>query len=113
MLLIHLFKSCTKRDMKLVFDLAINHISKEHPYFLDAIKNPDSKYRDYFKFIDYPKTYDCWWGLDHMPELNFENPAVIEEFITGDASVLSFWIDKGVDAIRLDTANDLGTDFVS
>lgn len=97
-----------EKDMKLIIDIAFNHVSYKHPYFQDAVSNPDSKYRDFFNFIKYPEIYSCWWGHDYLPELNLNNPEVIEEFITGENSVIKFWLEKGVDGIRLDCANDLG-----
>ena len=103
-----LMKESHKRGIKVIVDIALNHISETHPYFQEAISNPNSKYREYFSFSEYPNSYDCWWGLGYLPELNFKNPAVLEEFITGDESVIKFWSRKGVDAIRLDCANDLG-----
>ncbi len=94
--------------MKVMIDLVLNHLSDTHPYFQDAIRHPNSKYREYFYFRDYPHTYDCWWGYRHMPELRLEHQAVQEDFIAGQDSVIHFWLDKGIDGIRLDCANDLG-----
>ena len=34
----------------------------------------------------------------HQPDLNFDNPAVMEEVL----SVMRFWLDMGVDGLRLD-----------
>jgi len=37
-----------KRDMKLIMDLVVNHTSDEHKWFKEALKNPDSPYRQYY-----------------------------------------------------------------
>ena len=103
-----LIQEAHKRDIKIVIDIVLNHLSDQHPYFQEAIANPESKYREYFNFTDYPDTYDCWWGYRHMPELRLENPIVQEDFITGEDSVVRFWLEQGIDGIRLDCANDLG-----
>jgi len=97
-----------KENIKLIIDVSISHLSSEHPYFKEAITNPNSKYKDYFYFTNYPKEYQCWYGFDYLPQLNFGNPAVLEEFITNEDSVIKFWIKQGVDGIRFDCANDLG-----
>jgi glycosidase len=98
------------RGMKLIIDLVLNHISHLHPIFQEALKNPESHYRDYFYFTDYPEEYNCWWGIKTMPELNLHNQDVIDTFITGEKSVIHFWAKKGIDGIRLDCANDLGVE---
>lgn len=41
-----------KRDIKIVMDLVANHSSDEHPWFIEARKNRDSKYRDYYIWRD-------------------------------------------------------------
>ncbi len=97
-----------RHEMRIIIDLPLNHISDKHPIFQEACRNPDSPYRDFFRFIDYPNQYIGWYGYREMPELNFANPAVIEYFLTGEHSVLHFWLEHGVDGFRLDTANDLG-----
>ena len=103
-----LIRQAHARNIKVIIDIVINHLSDQHPYFQEAIRNPDSKYRDYFYFTEYPHTYNCWWGYRHMPELRLEHEAVQEEFITGEKSVIRFWLEQGIDGIRLDCANDLG-----
>ncbi len=103
-----LIKTAHEKGIKVVIDIALNHLSSSHPYFKEAISNPHSKYRSYFIFKNYPDIYDCWWGVGYLPELDYTNPEVLEEFITGEESVIKFWSRKGVDGIRLDCANDLG-----
>ena len=103
-----LIQQAHARNIKIIIDIVLNHLSNHHPYFQDAINNPASKYREFFSFTDYPHTYNCWWGYKNMPELRLEHPAVQDEFITGPNSVIRFWLERGVDGIRLDCANDLG-----
>ncbi len=103
-----LINKAHEKGLKIVIDLVLNHISDKHPFFVDAVSNPESIYRDYFFFRNYPHEYTCWWGHRSMPELNLENPAVQNEFITGEHSILSYWANEGIDGVRLDCANDLG-----
>ena len=37
-----------KRGLKVIFDIAINHTSDEHPWFVESRKSPDNPYRDYY-----------------------------------------------------------------
>lgn len=102
-----------ERGMHIIIDIALNHISDQHPLFQSAITDPGSLYRDFFRFIEYPFTYECWTGHCRMPELNLTHPRVQEYFITGEDSVIHYWMRQGIDGIRLDCANDLGTDIAA
>jgi glycosidase len=95
-----------KRGLKLVFDIALNHVSVEHPWFQKALKDPKSKERSWFKF-DKKGNYQCWWGYHTLPELQLNNPELQQMLFLGKSNVLAFWLDKGFDGIRLDCANDL------
>ena len=45
-----LISEAKKRNIHLIMDLVINHTSDEHPWFQEALKNPDSRYRNYYIF---------------------------------------------------------------
>ena len=45
-----LIAEAEKRGIKVILDLVINHTSDEHEWFLEALKNPESKYRNYYIF---------------------------------------------------------------
>ena len=46
-----LIEECHKRNLKIMMDFVPNHVYMTHPYFQDAEKNENSKYRDWFYFI--------------------------------------------------------------
>lgn len=108
-----------KRNVKIVMDLVVNHTSSEHPWFVDALKNKNSQYRDYYIWADKNTDlneqgswgqqvwhqasngeyfYATFWG--GMPDLNYDNPKVQEEMI----KVGKFWLTQGADGFRLDAA---------
>ncbi len=112
-----------KRGLRVIIELIINHTSDQHPWFQRARKSkPGSKYRDYYVWSDTDRKYDGTriiftdtetsnWAWDpeakayywhrffsHQPDLNFDNPRVVAAMI----DVMRFWLDTGVDGLRLD-----------
>ena len=111
------------RGLRVITELVINHTSDQHPWFQRARTaprgNPD---RDWYVWSDDPNKYDGTriiftdtetsnWTWDpvaqqffwhrffsHQPDLNFDNPEVLEAVI----DVMRFWLDMGVDGLRLD-----------
>lgn len=111
-----------KRDIKVIMDLVVNHTSKDHPWFQEALSSPDSAKRDWYIFADEQtnlnergewnqqvwhgyrenKYYGLFW--EGMPDLNFDNPEVREEMI----KIGKYWLeDIGVDGFRLDAAKHI------
>ena len=109
------------RGMKVILDLVCNHTSSQHPWFLAASSDPESPYRDYYIWADpetpltrrgpwnqivwHPAATGHYYGLfwSEMPDLNWANPKVREEF----KAVAAFWLEQGVDGFRLDAAKHL------
>ena len=112
-----------QRNMQVMIELVINHTSDQHPWFKAARLAPpgspqrdmyvwtenDQKFRDArIIFTDTEKSNWTWdevakayyWHrfFSHQPDLNFDNPLVIEEVLRA----MRFWLDMGVDALRLD-----------
>jgi maltose alpha-D-glucosyltransferase / alpha-amylase len=111
------------RNLQVLIELVVNHTSDQHPWFQAARKAPPgSPERDYYVWSDSDKKYDgariiftdtekSNWSWDaeakayywhrffsHQPDLNFDNPAVLEEVL----KTMRFWLDMGVDGLRLD-----------
>ncbi|MDY0093649.1 MAG: alpha-amylase family glycosyl hydrolase [Candidatus Vecturithrix sp.] len=111
-----------KRGIRLIFDIAINHTSNEHHWFLEARQSKTSPKRDYYIWSDTPERFpqarllmkdfhDSNWAWDEVagqyylhrffeiqPDLNYQNPDVLVEMTT----MLIRWKIKGVDGIRAD-----------
>jgi maltose alpha-D-glucosyltransferase / alpha-amylase len=111
------------RNLQVIIELVVNHTSDQHPWFQRARNAPagsperdfyvwsdsDQKYKDArIIFTDTEKSNWTWdpvakayfWHrfFSHQPDLNFDNPAVLEEILR----VMRFWLDLGVDGLRLD-----------
>ena len=106
-----------RRGIRVLVDMVLNHASSEHPYFKDALLNPGSPYRSWFRWsatkpdIKGPWGQDVWhkspvrdeyyYGIfwSGMPDLNYETAATREEA----KKVATFWLEEmGVDGFRLD-----------
>jgi maltose alpha-D-glucosyltransferase / alpha-amylase len=112
-----------QRGLQVMIELVINHSSDQHPWFQRARHAPpgssernfyvwsdtDQKYKDArIIFTDTEKSNWTWdpaaqayfWHrfFSHQPDLNYDNPDVLEEVL----KILRYWLDMGVDALRLD-----------
>ena len=112
-----LINLCHERNVKIILDLAINHTSDQHPWFLEFKKarmegDTSSKYYNFYTCvktadkkndISYTRipAIDGWYECNFsssMPELNFDNPDVREAML----DVARYWLDMGVDGFRFD-----------
>ncbi len=112
-----------KRGIRVITELVINHTSDQHPWFQKARQaKPGSAARDWYVWSDnddkWPETRIIFldteksnWAWDpvagayywhrfysHQPDLNFDNPRVLEEVL----KVMRMWLGMGVDGLRLD-----------
>jgi len=112
-----------KRGLRVITELVLNHTSDQHPWFQRArLAPPGSRWRTFYVWSDTPQKYlgtriifkdvelSNWtWDpvakayfwhrfFSHQPDLNFENPEVHEKTM----KALDFWLDLGVDGLRLD-----------
>ncbi|WP_367995971.1 alpha-amylase MalA [Haloferax volcanii] len=62
------------RGMKVLFDLVLNHSARDHPFFEDAYKNPDSEYYDWYEWREdgEPGTYFDWEYIANFDHRNLE-----------------------------------------
>ncbi len=110
------------RGIRVILDLVLNHTSRNHPWFQEALNDPASPYRDWYIFSEEDPGYPGPWGAEAwhrspvreeyyygvfwggMPDLNYRNPAV-----TAEAERISaFWLNEmGADGFRLDAIKHL------
>ena len=111
------------RGMQVVIELVMNHSSDQHPWFQRARNAPaGSAERNFYVWSDSDQrfagvpiifndtetsnwTWDAaagayYWHrfFSHQPDLNYDNPAVLDEML----DAMRFWLDRGVDGLRLD-----------
>lgn len=115
-----LIREAHKRGIKVIMDMVFNHTSREHPWFLEAMKSASSPYVNYYRtkqngvsygasgmgrFYKYTRPdgsvfeyFSAFW--EGMPDLNLDNTDVVNEL----KDVLAFWLNRGVDGFRFDAA---------
>ncbi len=103
-----LVQEAHRRGMRVILDLACNHISSQHPFFREAHANPHSPYREWFEFDDSEAGYRCYFGVPSMPEVNLRHPAARDWMLeTG-----RYWLREfAIDGYRLDYAQGPGPGF--
>jgi len=111
------------RGIAVLIELVINHTSDQHPWFQQARRaSPGSSERDFYVWSDTDRRYEeariiftdtekSNWAWDpearayywhrffsHQPDLNYDNPRVLQEML----EVMAFWLETGIDGFRLD-----------
>jgi maltose alpha-D-glucosyltransferase/alpha-amylase len=111
-----------QRGIRVLIDLVVNHTSNEHPWFKQARRDPNSKYRDWYIWskkkpanantgMVFPGVQKSTWSFDNQarawyfhrfyefqPDLNTSNPEVQAEIL----KIMGFWIQLGVSGFRMD-----------
>lgn len=106
--------------MRVVLDGVFNHTGSHSRYFnkdgafdsLGAFQSKDSPYYNWYAFRNWPQSYDCWWGIDTLPHLREEEPAVLDYLIRSENSVVVRWLRAGASGFRLDVADELPDGFL-
>lgn len=111
----HLCATAHEAGMSVILDGVFSHTGSDSVYFnregrygehTGAFRDPQSPYRPWYQFEQYPTQYRSWWGIDTLPNVNEEEPSYLD-FICGDDGVLEFWLRLGADGFRLDVADEL------
>ncbi|MFD5317121.1 maltose alpha-D-glucosyltransferase [Streptomyces sp. NPDC127098] len=119
---VELLDAAHQRGIRVIVDMVMNHTSDAHPWFQESRHDPDGPYGDFYMWADddsgYPDariifvdTESSNWAYDpvrgqyywhrffsHQPDLNYENPRVLDAM----TDALRFWLDLGIDGFRLD-----------
>lgn len=125
-----LIQEAKKRGISILMDLVVNHTSSEHPWFQQALADPDGKYGNYYIIQEgndgkAPNNWRSIFGgsawerigdtnryylhlfTKWQPDLNWENPALRQEIY----AMVNRWLDLGIRGFRVDAISHLKKDF--
>ncbi len=118
----HFLDEAHQRGIRVIIDFVMNHTSDAHPWFQASRSDPDGPYGDFYVWSDTDELYEeariifvdtepsnwtwdpvrqqYYWHrfFSHQPDLNFDNPKVLEAML----EAMAFWLDMGLDGFRLD-----------
>ena len=108
------------RGMKVILDGVYSHTGSDSLYFnkkgsfsgAGAYQSQESPYSSWFTFYQWPDSYHSWWNFDTLPTVRKMDPEFIKYIITGEDSVIAYWLGLGADGFRLDVADELPDEFL-
>jgi alpha-glucosidase len=125
-----LASAASKRGIRIILDLVVNHTSDRHAWFLDSASSRTSAHRDWYiwrdgkgpgqppnnwtsifggsawRFDPGTRQYYYHYFYPEQPDLNWRNPAVERAML----DVTRWWYRRGVSGFRLDAVDTLFED---
>jgi alpha-glucosidase len=129
-----LLAEASRRHIRVLLDMVLNHTSDQHPWFLDSARSRTSPHHDFYVWSDGkleeggghrpPNNWVSLFGgsawqfvpgvgqfyyhrfYPQQPDLNWRNPQVERQMF----GVMRFWLDRGVAGFRLDAVTELFED---
>lgn len=111
---LQLVRRLHQADMRIVLDGVFNHTGDQFWAFRDVLLRQErSPYAKWFYCNEQPvrqnpkPNYECWWGIETLPKLNYSAPEVVRYIM----HAVAFWTLTGIDGWRLDVPNEVTIDF--
>jgi glycosidase len=93
-----LIQQAHARGIRVLMDFVPNHWSNQHPTFLEAMRNPESPYKPWYTFEQWPEKYVDFFGVKEMPQVNLRYGPAREHML----EAAKHWLELGVDGFRVD-----------
>ncbi|MFV9509700.1 glycoside hydrolase family 13 protein [Tepidibacillus sp. LV47] len=115
-----LVNEAKKIGISIILDGVFSHTGSDSIYFnkegtypsIGAYQSQNSPYYSWYRFYEFPHRYDCWWGIDSLPNVNELDPSYLDFIIYHQNSVLKHWLKMGIKGWRLDVADELPDLFI-
>lgn len=106
--------------ISIILDGVFSHTGSDSVYFnkygnypeVGACQSKQSPYYNWYRFTEYPTTYESWWGIDTMPNVEENEHSYVDFIIEGKDSVIKQWLQLGAKGWRLDVADELPDEFI-
>ncbi|AYE34191.1 glycoside hydrolase family 13 protein [Clostridium septicum] len=116
-----LCEEAKKLGIKVILDGVFSHTGSDSKYFnkygnydsLGAYQSKESRYYNWYRFWEYPDSYECWWGFNNQPNVEELNEDYTNYVIKDDNSIISKWMSLGASGWRLDVADELPDEFIA
>ncbi|TDN90677.1 alpha-amylase family protein [Microbacterium sp. BK668] len=118
---VEFIRTARSRGIRVIIDLVVNHTSDKHPWFVQAKRSRNSRFRDFYVWRDrptrnskntvFPGEEESIWEWEpkteqyylhsfytHQPDLNLANPHVRDEI----SKIVAFWLALGISGFRID-----------
>lgn len=96
-----LHDEANKNGLHIILDIAFNHCSIDNAFYVDAINNSNSEYKDWFKRNN-DGNISFWYGFKDMPEFN-QYSKRYQEYVSGNNGVIAKYA-QYTDGFRIDLA---------
>ena len=115
---INLITEAKKFGMSIIIDGVFNHTGSDSVYFnrygryktVGAYQSTNSKYYDWYEFINYPTDYSCWWGVSSLPQTREDSGFF--DYIAGKNGIVEKYMKMGIGGFRLDVVDELSNKFL-
>ena len=109
-----LCKEAEKLGIHIINDGVYSHTGSDSKYFNrsgnygdgGAYRDKNSPYYSWYKFNNWPDSYNSWWGFYTLPEVHEEDPN-FNEYINGENGIVRKWMRAGNSGWRLEVADEL------
>ncbi|GGK20773.1 alpha-glycosidase [Deinococcus malanensis] len=106
-----LVREANQSGIRIVLDGVFNHMGNENALFQAALASPDAPERALFTWRDEPgkPPYHSFFDVPTLPKIDYCNESAVEEFFSGESSVVRHWLRQGAAGWRLDVAHMIGS----
>ncbi|MBQ7514998.1 MAG: 4-alpha-glucanotransferase [Schwartzia sp.] len=114
-----LCRDAKEMGIRILIDGVFSHTGSNSRYFnrygqydsIGAYQSKKSPYFAWYDFVNYPESYNSWWGFDTLPNINETEPSYMDFIISAEDSVLHHWSKAGISGWRLDVIDELPPEF--